>query len=66
MNESCNATGDRERSRAELVAAVEAAETSLACGLGQPVTPENMQQLADVVKQHGRERIAAGLTTQTL
>jgi Arc/MetJ-type ribon-helix-helix transcriptional regulator len=50
---------ERERTRAEILAAVETAEASLARGEGRAITPESMQQLADEVKQRGRVRLAA-------
>jgi hypothetical protein len=48
-----------ERERAEILAAVDAAEASLARGGGRTVTQESMRQLADEVKQRGRARLAA-------
>jgi putative addiction module CopG family antidote len=48
---------ERERTRAEILAAVETAEASLARGEGRAITPESMQQLADEVKQRGRTRL---------
>ena len=64
VKEALSLWEQRERARAELVAAVEAAEISLARGMGRPVTAENMQQLADAVKRRGRERVLADHTTQ--
>jgi hypothetical protein len=49
---------ERERTRAEIVAAVDAAEVSLARGEGRTITQESMRQLADEVKQRGRARLA--------
>jgi Arc/MetJ-type ribon-helix-helix transcriptional regulator len=49
---------EKERTRAEILAAVETAEASLARGEGRPITPESMQQLASDVKQRGRARLA--------
>ena len=49
----------RERARAEVLATVEQAETSLARGEGRLITPESMQQLASDVKLRGRARIHA-------
>ena len=50
---------ERERRRLEILAAVDAAEASLARGEGRSVTMrEEAQQLADDVK-HGRVRLAA-------
>jgi Arc/MetJ-type ribon-helix-helix transcriptional regulator len=50
---------ERERTRAEILAAVETAGASLDRGEGRIITPESMQQLADEVKQRGRTRLAA-------
>ena len=51
--------GKRERTRAEILAAVDTAEASLARGEGRPVTSQSMQELAREVKQRGRARLAA-------
>ena len=48
----------RERARAELLAALDEAETSLARGEGRPITPESMKALAEEVKQRGRRAVA--------
>jgi putative addiction module CopG family antidote len=50
---------ERERRRLEIIAAVEAAETSLAMDQGHPITRESMRELAESVKQRGRARLAA-------
>jgi Arc/MetJ-type ribon-helix-helix transcriptional regulator len=49
----------RERTRSEILAAVEAAEASLARGEGRIVTQQSMLDLAGEVKQRGRARLAA-------
>lgn len=50
---------ERERARAELLAAVETAEASLARGEGRSITPaESMRALAEDVKQRGRSRLS--------
>ncbi len=49
---------ERERARVEILAAVDAAEASLACGKGRTITQQSMRQLADEVKQRGRVRMA--------
>ena len=48
---------ERERRKAEILAAVDAAETSLARGEGYPITEESMRELAEDVKRHGRARL---------
>jgi putative addiction module CopG family antidote len=50
---------ERERARAEILAAVEVAEASLARGEGRIITQQSMRDLAAQVKQRGRERLAA-------
>ena len=50
---------ERERTRAEILAAVDEAETSLACGEGRIVTQESMRELAGDIKRRGRVRLAA-------
>ena len=50
---------ERERSRAEILAAVDEAEASLARGEGRVITRESMRDLAAEVKQRGRDRLAA-------
>ncbi len=49
----------RERKREEILAAVDTAEASLARGEGRIITEESMRQLAEDVKQRGRDRLAA-------
>jgi putative addiction module CopG family antidote len=50
---------ERERRRAEILAAVDQAETSLAHGEGRVITQQSMHELAEEVKQRGRVRLAA-------
>ena len=50
---------ERERKREEILAAIDAAEGSLARGEGRIITEESMQKLAEEVKQRGRARLAA-------
>ena len=49
---------ERERTRAEILAAVDEAEASLAQGEGRIVTQESMHELAEEVKRRGRVRLA--------
>ena len=49
---------ERERRREEILAAIDAAEASLACGEGIVITKDSMHQLAEDVKHRGRERLA--------
>jgi putative addiction module CopG family antidote len=50
---------ERERSRAEILVAVDEAEASLARGEGRTITEESMRKLAEDVKRRGRARLAA-------
>ena len=50
---------ERERTRAEILAAVDDAEASLALGEGRIITQESMHELAGEVKRRGRARLAA-------
>jgi Arc/MetJ-type ribon-helix-helix transcriptional regulator len=49
---------ERERTRAEILAAVDEAEASLARDSGRIITQQYMRDLAAEVKQCGRERLA--------
>jgi hypothetical protein len=48
-----------QRTRAEILAAVDEAEASLARGEGRVITEQSMRDLAAEVKQRGRDRLAA-------
>ncbi len=50
---------ERERTRAEILAAVDEAEASLSRGEGRAITQESMRELAQQVMQRGRVRLAA-------
>jgi putative addiction module CopG family antidote len=50
---------DRERTRAELLASVDAAEASLARGHGRIITQQSMRDLSQELKQRGRARLDA-------
>ena len=50
---------ERERTRAEILAAVDAAEASLDRGEGIEVTEQSMRELAEGVKPRGRARLEA-------
>jgi putative addiction module CopG family antidote len=51
---------ERERARMEILAAVDAAETSLASGQGRTITEASVRELAGDVKRRGRARLAGG------
>jgi Arc/MetJ-type ribon-helix-helix transcriptional regulator len=59
VKEALSLWEERERTRAEILAAVDEAEASLASGEGRIVTQESMRELAEEVKRRGRARIAA-------
>ena len=50
---------ERERARAEILAAVDAAEASLERGEGREITEQSMRDLAAEVRQRGRVRLEA-------
>jgi len=58
IQEALSLWEERERTRAEILAAVDAAEASLARGEGRAITQESMRKLADEVKKRGRARFA--------
>ena len=55
---------ERERTRAEILAAVDAAEASLDRGEGIEVTAGSMRELAEGVKHRGRARLEAEVLPQ--
>jgi Arc/MetJ-type ribon-helix-helix transcriptional regulator len=59
VREALSLWEERERARAETLAAVDEAEVSLAHGEGRSITQESMRELAQEVKQRGRARLAA-------
>ena len=54
---------ERERTRAEILTAVDVAEASLVRGEGRIITEQSMRDLADDVKQRGRARLAGEAAT---
>jgi len=54
---------ERERQRAEFLLTLDDAKASLARGEGRIITQESMRQLAQEVKERGRARLLAELTT---
>lgn len=55
---------ERERQRAELLRTLAEAEASLARGEGRIITRDSMQQLARQVKERGRARLLADLSSE--
>ena len=50
---------ERERTRAEILASVDAAEASIGCGQGRVITQQSLRELSQEVKQRGRARLDA-------
>ncbi|MFZ0205173.1 MAG: hypothetical protein WAL59_03425 [Roseiarcus sp.] len=50
---------ERERTREEILTAIDEAEASLGHGAGIIITKESMKELAEDVKRRGRARLAA-------
>jgi len=59
LKEALSLWEERERTRAETLAAVDEAEASLDRGEGRTITRESMRELAEEVKRRGRARLAA-------
>ena len=65
VQEALSLWEERERRRAEILAAVDKAKTSLAAGKGRVITEDSMRQLGNEVKQRGRARLAAEQQTSS-
>jgi Arc/MetJ-type ribon-helix-helix transcriptional regulator len=59
VTEALSLWEERERTRAEILAAVDEAEASLTRGEGRVITEGSMRELAEEVKRRGRARLAA-------
>ena len=59
LKEALSLWEERERTRAEILAAVDDAEASLVRGEGRMITQQSMRELAEDVKQRGRARLVA-------
>ena len=59
VREALSLWEERERTRAEILAAVDEAEASLARGEGRVITRESMRELAADVKRRGLARLAS-------
>lgn len=57
VREALSLWEERERARAEILAAVDAAGVSLARGEGLDISPDSMRELARKTKQRGRLRL---------
>ena len=58
VEEALSLWEERERTRAEILAAVDTAEDSLARGQGRLITHKSMRELAENVKRRGRARLS--------
>jgi Arc/MetJ-type ribon-helix-helix transcriptional regulator len=54
---------ERERQRAEFLITLDNARASMARGEGRAITEESMRELSGEVKERGRARLLAALTT---
>jgi len=63
VEEALSLWEERERTRAEVLAAVDKAEDSLAQGEGRTITGKSMRELAQRVKQRGRARLSRKLNS---
>lgn len=59
MQEALSLWEERERKRAEFLAALDDAKASLARGEGLIITEQSMRDLAEEVKERGQARFAA-------
>jgi putative addiction module CopG family antidote len=59
VQEALSLWEERERTRAEILTAVDSAEASHATGEGRAITEQSMRQLAAEVKERGRARLTA-------
>jgi Arc/MetJ-type ribon-helix-helix transcriptional regulator len=59
VKEALSLWEERERTRAEILAAVDEAEASFKRGEGRIITDDSMRELAESVKQRGRARLVA-------
>ena len=57
VREALSLWEERERARAEILAAVDAAEDSIARGEGRELTPDSMRELSSRIKERGRLRL---------
>jgi hypothetical protein len=58
VKEALSLLEERERTRAEILAAVDEAESLLAHGEGRIATQKSMRELAGDIKRRGRTRLA--------
>ena len=59
VREALSLWEERERRRAEILAAVDSAEAALARGEGHSLTRDSVKELVDGVKHRGRMRLEA-------
>ncbi|HEY1263718.1 MAG TPA: hypothetical protein VGF06_09350 [Terriglobales bacterium] len=56
---------ERKRIRIETLAALDAADASIARNEGRSITPESMRELAEGIKQRGRAHISVKPSSRT-
>jgi Arc/MetJ-type ribon-helix-helix transcriptional regulator len=64
VEEALSLWEERERKRAEFLATIDDAKTSIARGEGRVITQQSMRDVATEVKQRGRSRLAADQPTR--
>jgi putative addiction module CopG family antidote len=57
VQEALDLWEERQRRRAEILSAVDAASAELEAGQGIPISEDSMQQLSESVKRRGQERL---------
>ena len=65
IQEALSLWEERERSRAEILSAIDDAEKSLAQGKGRAITRRSMTDLAEEVKRRGRSRLSMGTNSNS-
>lgn len=63
VQEALSLWEERERQRAELLLSLDESHAAIARGEGRVITQESMRQLAEEIKERGRVRLLAELTS---
>lgn len=61
VREALSLWEERERTRVEILAAIDTAEASLARGEGRNISEQSMRELADEVKERGRAQVKVAI-----
>ncbi len=64
VREALSLWEERERTRAEVLTAIDISEASLASAEGRVITKQSMRELADEIKQRGRGRLSEQQVTR--